>query len=326
MITLLELFGGIGAPRAALLDLGVPFSVLDYVEINPTAVKAYNALYGESYSPTDIRTWKKRSLRGKVDILIHGSPCQDFSIGGNQSGGEAGTNTRSSLLWVSANIVKNLMPSVVVWENVSNVLSKKHKPTLKKYWEYLETLGYRNQTFLINSVECGACQSRLRCFVISNRIGGTVRLKKPKGQHPCLKDICAAKVDSKYYIPREHFEWFLRHGKSPTQGKTGLIRAGTFYKYGSPYLRCSRARVYSLEGVSPTITTFVPPMVEFPEGIRELTPEECLRVQGFSEKQVDVLSGLGLKDSELYLLAGNTMSIETMKCVLGGVISLLEDL
>ena len=53
-IELIELFGGIGAPRKAMTRLGLNFKVLDYVEIDKYAVLSYNAIYGENYDPKDI--------------------------------------------------------------------------------------------------------------------------------------------------------------------------------------------------------------------------------------------------------------------------------
>ena len=45
MIKILELFGGIGSPRKALINLGVDHKCIDYVEIDEKAVRTYNKLY-----------------------------------------------------------------------------------------------------------------------------------------------------------------------------------------------------------------------------------------------------------------------------------------
>lgn len=50
MIKILELFGGIGAPRKALINLGVEHKSIDYVEWNEKAVKTYNAMFGNNYN------------------------------------------------------------------------------------------------------------------------------------------------------------------------------------------------------------------------------------------------------------------------------------
>lgn len=82
-IQILELFGGIGSPRCALRNLNIPTKAIDYVEINEKAVRSYNSMFREelAYKTQTVVGWNL-----KPDILIHGSPCQDMSIAGHQSG------------------------------------------------------------------------------------------------------------------------------------------------------------------------------------------------------------------------------------------------
>lgn len=109
MVQILELFGGIGSPRCALRNIGIPVKAIDYVEIDEKAVRSYNAMFSDELE------YKTQSVVGwnlKPDILIHGSPCQDFSIAGHQGkataeagrinrgkGADKGSGTRSSLMW-----------------------------------------------------------------------------------------------------------------------------------------------------------------------------------------------------------------------------------
>lgn len=95
--------------------LNNPHTVVDYVEINKYAVKSYNAINGTNFEPQDICQWDKDVK--DIDIIMHGSPCQDFSIAGKQSGGDKGSNTRSSLMYETLRIVEKLKPKVVIWEN-----------------------------------------------------------------------------------------------------------------------------------------------------------------------------------------------------------------
>ena len=78
-IQILELFGGIGSPRCALRNLGIPTKAIDYVEIDEKAVRSYNSMFREElkYKTQTVVGWNL-----KPDILIHGSPCQDMSIAG----------------------------------------------------------------------------------------------------------------------------------------------------------------------------------------------------------------------------------------------------
>lgn len=63
---LLELFGGIGAPRKALQRKGFNFKVFDYVEINKDQCRLYNELYGENFKPQDITKWDKNWIEKEV--------------------------------------------------------------------------------------------------------------------------------------------------------------------------------------------------------------------------------------------------------------------
>lgn len=62
MIKILELFGGIGSPRCALRNIGVPVKSIDYVEIDENAVKSYNSIFCEelSYKTQDVVAWKPK--------------------------------------------------------------------------------------------------------------------------------------------------------------------------------------------------------------------------------------------------------------------------
>lgn len=142
MLKILELFGGIGSPRVALRNLGIPVKAIDYVEIDEKAVRSYNAMFKSElpYKTQDVRGWNL-----KPDILIHGSPCQDFSIAGRQKGADPGSGTRSSLMWETLNIVKNMglwRPRIIIWENVKNVRSRYMVHNHERYMDELKKLGY----------------------------------------------------------------------------------------------------------------------------------------------------------------------------------------
>lgn len=97
MLQILELFGGIGSPRVALRNLGIPVKSIDYVEIDEKAVRSYNAIFNNElpYKAQDVKGWNLR-----VDVLIHGSPCQDFSIAGRQGNGFS-----PFLCWVNKDLI-----------------------------------------------------------------------------------------------------------------------------------------------------------------------------------------------------------------------------
>ena len=165
-IRILELFGGIGACSKALERLGIDYEIADYVEIDKYAVKSFNAMHNTNFETQDICTWDKDI---EVDLIMHGSPCQDFSLAGKQAGGDKDSGTRSSLMYETIRIVDKLKPKYVIWENVKNLLSKKHRHNFDAYLETMEQLGYINHYQVLNAKDYGIPQNRERVFTISIR-------------------------------------------------------------------------------------------------------------------------------------------------------------
>ena len=163
-LKVLELFSGIGACSKALERLGIDFEIVDSVEIDKYAVKSFNAIHNTNFEPQDICKWDKDI---EVDLIMHGSPCVDFSLAGKQAGGDKDSGTRSSLMYETIRIVEKLKPKYVVWENVKNLLSKRHRHNFDAYLEIMESLGYTNYYQVLNAKDYGIPQNRERVFTIS---------------------------------------------------------------------------------------------------------------------------------------------------------------
>lgn len=198
-LRVLELFAGLGACSKALERLNIPHEIVDAVEIDKYAIQSFNAIHKTDFEPQDITTWDKNI---DVDLIMHGSPCQDFSLAGKQAGGDEGSGTRSSLMYETIRIVEKLKPKYVTWENVKNLLSKKHKHNFDAYLETLEQLGYKNYYQVLNAKDYGIPQSRERVFTISirNDIDKNFHFPEKQPLELRLKDLLDAKVDEKYYL------------------------------------------------------------------------------------------------------------------------------
>lgn len=201
-LKVLELFGGIGACTAALKRLGIDFEVADYVEIDKYAVASYNAINKTNFEPQDITKWDKDI---EVDLIMSGSPCQDFSLAGLGKGGDKGSGTRSSLMYENIRIIEKLKPKYVIWENVKNLLSKKHIHNFNAYLEAMEQLGYNNFYQVLNAKDYGIPQNRERVFTISIRKDINKLFTFPPKQELKLKlkDLLEDEVDEKYYLSGE---------------------------------------------------------------------------------------------------------------------------
>jgi DNA (cytosine-5)-methyltransferase 1 len=199
----LELFAGIGSCSKALKNLGIKVDYVDVVEIDKYAIKSFNVIHNTNYEPQDITEWNKNIE--DIDLIMHGSPCQDFSIAGKQAGGDLESGTRSSLMYETIRIVGQTRPKYVVWENVKNVLSKKHKHNFDRYIETLNTLGYNSYYQVLNAKDYGIPQNRERVFTISIRKDiddGKFGFPEKQELKLRLKDMLEDEVDEKYFIKK----------------------------------------------------------------------------------------------------------------------------
>ena len=202
---ILELFGGIGACSKALERLGINYEIADYVEIDKYAVASFNAIHNTNFEPQDVCKWNKDI---EVDLIMHGSPCQDFSLAGKQLGGDENSGTRSSLMYETLRIVEKLKPKYVIWENVKNVISKKHKHNFDNYCNKMSELGYRNYAQVLNAKDYGIPQNRERVFTISIRKDIEKDFQFPPKQELKLKlkDMLEDNVDQSFYLTEKQIE------------------------------------------------------------------------------------------------------------------------
>ena len=205
-LKVLELFAGIGACSKALERLGIEHEIVDAVEIDKYAVKSFNAIHNTNFEPQDICEWNKDI---EVDLIMHGSPCQDFSLAGKQAGGDKDSGTRSSLMYETIRIVEKLKPKYVIWENVKNLISKKHRHNFDAYLETMEQLGYKNYYQVLNAKDYGIPQNRERVFTISIRkdINKVFTFPQPQELKLKLKDMLEDEVDEKYYLSDKMVEY-----------------------------------------------------------------------------------------------------------------------
>lgn len=207
-LRVLECFAGIGACSKALTNLGIDHEIVDAIEIDKYAIKSFNAVHGTNFEPQDITKWDK-SIGGGCDLIMHGSPCQDFSVAGRQAGGDKDSGTRSSLMYETIRIITKLKPKYVIWENVKNLLSKKHRHNFDAYLETMERLGYKNFYQVLNAENYGIPQHRERVFTISILGGGDFKFPDPIPLTTKLKDILEKDVDEKYYISDAMLGYFM---------------------------------------------------------------------------------------------------------------------
>ena len=305
-LNILELFGGIGACTKALKNLHMNTVIQDYVEINQDAVKSYNAINSTSFLPQDICKWNKKL---DVDLIMHGSPCTNFSLAGKQEGGDENSGTASSLMYETLRIVDTLKPKYVVWENVSNLLSDKHIHNFKNYIIRMNLYGYNSYYKVLNARNYGIPQNRERVFTVSIR-----------------KDL-----DEKFIFPIEeelHKTYFDYLEDSYEQDVILNQKELTMLKdFGAPY---SFGGFVVRENIYPTITASYGKVsgnsgkIKCKEGYRILTPKECWRLMGFDDEDFEKASKV-CSNAQLYKQAGNSIVVNVLEAIFASLFDIKLD-
>ena len=314
-IKILELFGGIGACSKAFEKLGIPYEIVDYVEIDKHAVDSFNAIHNTNYQPQNITEWNKDI---DVDLIMHGSPCQDFSLAGKQAGGDKDSGTRSSLMYETIRIVEKLKPKIVIWENVKNLISKKHKHNFDAYIDTMKELGYISYYQVLNAKDYGIPQNRERVFTVSildnhtekdekiSLIVKDFKFPEKKELKLKLKDMLEDSVDESFYLTEDKIE-----------------KISHWNAYQKPF-----KKVNGNNSIVPTITARGAGenhsgMITYSDRLEETTnlQEECLHIKNATKKgYLEAYDGDGIDiSSRMQYHRGNVQkdSIQTLDCTGG---------
>ncbi|HEV9750220.1 DNA (cytosine-5-)-methyltransferase [Streptococcus pneumoniae] len=309
-LNVLELFGGIGAIKKALIRQKIPHKTVDYVELDKNCVKSYNALYDEEFEPKSIVDFHPTDE--KIDLLMHGSPCQDFSRSGLKKGGTKGSGTRSSLLFETIRIIEemNIKPKVVLWENVKGVLDRNLRASFFHYLKEMERLGYESKYEILNAMDFGIPQKRERIFVVSileNNPFDFVKLEKTQARD--ISEFLEKDTSNIYEVRQESMLRYIR---------------------GKPKNNNFRGRLKVIDKFAYTIST---KQVRIPNsGIidlcngkyRYLTERECFRLMGFNDEDFNKLKAIylgrkGKLSSILYKQAGNSIVVSVLEAILKNI-------
>jgi DNA (cytosine-5)-methyltransferase 1 len=216
-LRVIELFAGYGSQRMALERLRKAYPTFNYEvvgisEIEPNALKAYEAIHGDCPNMGDI-TKIDWSTAPDCDLVTWSFPCQSISSAGLQHGFAEDSGTRSSLAWECVKMFKEKRPAFMLMENVSAILQKKFRNDLAALQKAIEDLGYTNYTQLMNAKDYNVPQNRSRCFMLSIRKDLNIGFSFPKVQELKRRvlDLLEKNVDQKYYLSDERVAAILRH-------------------------------------------------------------------------------------------------------------------
>lgn len=180
--TAIDLFCGAGGLSEGFRQAG--FRVLAGNDIDAHAGKTFVATHPEAlFVPGPIEDISPDSLlravglmRGELDCLIGGPPCQAFSVYNHQRGMH---DERSVLFREYLRIVERLNPKWVVMENVTGITSAGNGKAVDDILAGLGALGYHVKTNTLRAEEYGVPQERRRIFFVGNRLGKPIPWPEP---------------------------------------------------------------------------------------------------------------------------------------------------
>lgn len=349
-------FSGIGAPEEALRQLGIEYELVfacdngerhlssrdeEYLQtLTNLSNEERNAIIADRYIQKsgenkvqitycannelpvdrffqDVRFLDGREFMGQIDLFIGGSPCQSFSVMGKRKGLE---ETRGTLFYEYARLVKEIKPKVFIYENVPGMLNHDNGNTWDVISRVFSELEYTWVHWVLNAREHGLAQNRRRLFVVGFSKELTNYFEKlvepPKEPlKTCTADYLESDIPNKYYLPEKGF-YRATDAKNRKYTAVNTLVSRTqvacqqFNWFGDmrfetkyPQRVADDSRIYKgyykgEYGVA-----------------RTLTPRECLRLMGFGDDFEIVVS-----DTDMYRQSGNSIAVNVIRKVIEQII------
>ncbi|HUH41637.1 MAG TPA: DNA (cytosine-5-)-methyltransferase [Sulfurimonas sp.] len=214
-----ELFAGAGGLALGLEQAG--FNTKATVEINKWATKTlktnrpnWNIIEDDIQKISQVGIKQYLKDYEEIDLLSGGYPCQSFSYAGNRLGIE---DTRGTLFYDFAEILKELNPKMFLAENVKGLVTHDKGRTLKIMIKIFEDVGYHVSYKVLNALDYGVAQKRQRVVIIGIRHDIQEQIKekfefpKPYDIQLTLKDILKDVPDSECATYNENKKEVLKH-------------------------------------------------------------------------------------------------------------------
>ena len=313
--TFIDLFAGLGGFRLALESLGA--ECVYSSEWDEPVRKVYSDNFDE-IPDGDITQVDEKNIPDH-DILCAGFPCQAFSISGKQNGFE---DSRGTLFFDVARIVKEKQPKVVFMENVKNFASHDGGKTLDVVRATMENLGYTFFYKVLSAVDFGIPQKRERIYMVCFRNDLNVasfNYPKPFELQKHVEDFLLSDENmvSHLYVDRPDTYF---NGKKDEHYSNKTIRLGIVNKGGQG------ERIYSTKGIAITLSANGGGVFSKTGGYlingrtRKLHPRECARLMGFPDSYI-----ISDSPNQAYKQFGNSVVIDVLQLIAIEIANILEN-
>lgn len=301
----IDLFAGIGGFRLALESFGAKCVYSN--EWDKFAQETYQMNFGDT-PEGDITQVDETSIPDH-DILCAGFPCQPFSISGKQYGFE---DSRGTLFFDVARIVKEKRPKVVFLENVKNFATHDGGKTIRVVKNTMLELGYSFQFRVLNPINYGIPQKRERVYMVCFRND----IKRESFVFP--QPFKLNRFVENFLLPDNEVrdlivnrtDLVLNDKVNIHYNSPSTIRVGTVGKGGQG------ERIYSPKGIAITLSAYGGGVFAKTGGYlingqtRRLHPRECARIMGFPDS-----FKLHPNMNQAYKQLGNSVVVDVLQLI-----------
>ena len=268
---------------------------------------------------TDIRFINGLEYTNNIDIFVGGSPCQSFSAIGKRAGLK---DTRGTLFYDFARLVKEIQPKVFIFENVPGMLTHDNGKTWKIIKSVFDELGYKIYRDILNSMDYGIPQDRKRLFVVGFKDNGiSFSFPKKEKLNTTMFDFLESNVDVRHYLGKKGFE-FVTNPKYSNRARVNspIIRtqkANQQFNWNGDFVFerlnrkkhtkniLSRAYVGKWHGETGVC--------------RQLSYRECFRLMGFPDTFKIVVPNI-----QAYRQSGNSIVVNVFEKMIFNIIEALR--
>jgi len=305
----IDLFAGIGGIRlgfelAFKKNSSQSLHCVFSSEIDKYAQQSYQANFNEKPFG-DITKIDEKEI-DNFDILLAGFPCQPFSNAGLKMGFE---DTRGTLFFDIARIIKHHLPKIVFLENVKGLKSHNKGKTFKVIKNTLEEMGYNVYDKTLNAKCFGVPQNRERIYIIAFLDNVDFDFPKPIFNNTKVGDILEKNVIEKYTLSDKLWAGHQRRKQEHLAKGNGF--GYSLFDENSSYTSTISARYYK-DGSEILIK-------QNNKNPRKLTPREACRLQGFPDNYQITVS-----DNQAYKQFGNSVCVPVIEALATQIISSLN--
>ena len=318
-MNIISLFSGCGG-----LDLGFEKAGFDIPvanEFDPTIFETFRINHPNTHLVEgDVRQLTKEDIfpyiKGEIDGIIGGPPCQSWSEAGSLRGIE---DARGQLFFDYIRLLKEFTPKFFLAENVSGMLANRHGSAVQNILNLFDDAGYDVSLTMVNAKDYGVAEERKRVFYIGFRKDLKIKFRFPRG---------STENDDKKITLRDII-WDLQETAVPSGNKNHhnpkAINNNEYFTGAFSPIFMSRNRVKSWDEQAFTVQASgrqcqlhpqAPKMIKFGENdcrfvegqenlYRRMTIREIARIQGFP----DSFQFIYEDTNDAYKMIGNAVPV-----------------